>query len=84
MFFPRLLPQRTLLDFGAEGGQFVGEKLPHAHDIWAALVFGRDGRDGDGFAETLDEVVGQGVDLLEEPIELRRHLLCLVCADCVR
>ena len=76
-----LLAERTELNGGAEVGQLVGEPLAHADDIRAAGSLGRDGGDGDGLAQALDEVAGQGVHLLEVAVELGGHFASLVGAD---
>ncbi len=62
------------LDVGTQSLQLVVEPLAHANDIWAALVLSGDGWDGDGLAETINKVLGQGVDLGEIGVELRSHL----------
>lgn len=47
----------------------------HLDDIGPALLLGGDGGDSDGFAQALDEVVRQAVDLLEVRVQLRSHVV---------
>ena len=76
-----LLAQRSRFNMCTQGRELLDEELAHAHDVWPARLIGRDGGNGNGLAQALDEVIGHRVDLLEEAIELRGHLAGLVGAN---
>jgi hypothetical protein len=81
MLLVRLLSEGSQLNFGPEGSQLTSEPLAHANDIGTAGLVGRDGRNGDGLAETLNEGIGKVVDLLEVSVELRGHFSSLMRTD---
>ncbi|KAI6749230.1 hypothetical protein HG531_008177 [Fusarium graminearum] len=84
-----LLSEGSKLYRSSESLELVAEPLSHADDIRSAGILGRNGGNGDSFAQTLNEVVGGAVDLLEETVKLGSHFLCLVdtyrvCEICAR
>ncbi|KAI6768253.1 hypothetical protein HG530_006262 [Fusarium avenaceum] len=78
IFLVGLLSKRSKFYRSSKGLELIAEPLSHANNIRSASILGGDGGNGHSLAKTLDEVVGRAVDLLEETVELRSHLLCLM------